>query len=43
MLQNASYMFPKKKNNDTKKNGGEPETFDVIGQSVIQCATQPLL
>ena len=54
MLQNASYMFfffQKKKQNKTttkkeKKShpaGVEPETFDVEGQRIIHCATQPLL
>ena len=53
MLQNASYMFFLKK--DTKQNktttkkkkshlgGVEPRTFDVKGQRINHCATQPWL
>ena len=50
MLQNASYMFFKKRNKTTtekrKKShpaGVEPEAFYVEGQHIIHCATQPLL
>ena len=55
MLQNASNMFfffckrnKTKQNNYEKKKkthpaGVEPETFDMEGQRIIHCATQPLL
>ena len=37
MPQNASHVFPKKKNeenNDNERREVGPETFDVIGQSL---------
>ena len=43
------YVFVKKKQNNFKKRkkshlaGVEPESFDLKGQRIIHCATQPLL